>query len=322
MAVILYFGLPGCGKTTLLTKLAYDASKKDKYDNIYCNVKISVPGVTYISNDCIGKYKLANGLILIDEATLFADNRSYKEFDKQKIEYFLEHRHFNVDIILFTQQWDGIDRKIRVITDRVYYVYKGVLLGHWFTTYYRIPYGIIIPDKKSNGEKLGEIIQGYCKPNLLIRLFAPKVYRPKYYKYFDSWEQPYRPPLPACYKPHVSIYHGTKVNSVADLSLRNKTIILLRWRQSKELVGRQAANCPRSPRSRSKRSNKIMVLCRLGCCPPSSVLAKPLIHYPFRLVDWFVTLSAVRRLPVCVVSGFATVCPQAHKSRSRSRCRG
>ena len=228
MAVILYFGLPGCGKTTLLTKLACDASRSDRYDNIYSNVKISVPGVTYIPNEAIGKYKLANGLILIDEATLFADSRDHKEFSKEKIEFFLEHRHFNVDIILFTQQWDGVDRKIRVITDRVYYVYKGFLLGHWFSTYYRIPYGIIIPDKKAQGEKLGDIVQGYCKPNILIRLFAPKVYRPKYYKYFDSWEQPYRPPLPSIYKPFVGIYHGTRVNDLSDLRLRNKMVILLR----------------------------------------------------------------------------------------------
>lgn len=228
MAISLYFGLPGCGKTTLLAAKAYNAIKKNKYDNVYSNVKLSIPGVTYISNDCIGKYKLANCLLLIDEATLFADSRAYKEFDKQKLEYFLEHRHFNADIILFTQQWDGVDRKIRVITDRVYYVYKGFLLGYWFTTYYRIPYGIIIPDRKANGEKLGEIVQGYSKPNIIIRLFAPKLFRPKYYEYFDSWEQPYRPALPSYYKPHVSIYYGVEMKTVRDMSIRNKAAILLR----------------------------------------------------------------------------------------------
>lgn len=93
--------------------------------------------------------------------------------------------------------WDGVDRKIRVITDRCYYMYKGKLLGKWFSTYYRIPYGIIIPDpKKKDGEKLGEIVQGYCKPPWYVRLFAPRLYRPRYYKYFDSWEAPVLPPLP------------------------------------------------------------------------------------------------------------------------------
>lgn len=201
MAVSLYFGLPGCGKTTLMSSIALRGVRSKRYSNVYCNVHLAIDGVTYIDNDCIGKYNLHDGLILIDEATLFADNRAYKNFGLDKITYFLEHRHYNVDICLFTQQWDGVDRKIRVITDRVFYVYKGFFLGNWITSYYRIPYGIIIPDPKRNqsGEKLGEIVQGYCKPNFLVRLFCPKLFRPKYYKYFDSWERPELPELPKNY---------------------------------------------------------------------------------------------------------------------------
>lgn len=204
MAVSLYFGLPGCGKTTLMVSKALKAIKSGKYANVYCNVHIGVPGVTFIDNDCVGRYNLSDALILLDEATIFADSRDFKNFSKDKIMYFLEHRHFNVDILLFTQQWDGIDRKIRVITDRVYYVYKGLILGHWFTSYYRIPYGIIIPDPKKNpGEKLGEIVQGYCKPSILIRLFSPKLFRPRYYKYYDSWERYEIDPLPDKYKTNI-----------------------------------------------------------------------------------------------------------------------
>ena len=235
MAVSLFFGLPGCGKTTLMTKIAYDAVRSKKYQNVYCNVRLKMFGVTYISNDCIGKYALENGLILIDEATLYADNRAHKDFSTMQITYFLEHRHFNVDIYLFTQQWDGVDRKIRVITDRVYYVYKGLFSGLWFTRYYRIPYGIIIPDKKSDGQKLGEIIQGYCKPNFFIRLFSPWIFRPKYYPYFDSWERP--PgfnPLPRSYRPYSESFDGCVVTSTTQRkqlqrqAQRNKRAILLR----------------------------------------------------------------------------------------------
>lgn len=124
MAVSLYFGLPGCGKTTMLTKLALDGVSSGVYQNVYTNVCLSVPGVTIIDNECIGQFELRDCLLLIDEATLFADSRAYKSFDKGKLEYFLEHRHRNADIVLFTQQWDGVDRKIRVITDRVYYIKK------------------------------------------------------------------------------------------------------------------------------------------------------------------------------------------------------
>lgn len=206
--VCMFFGLPGAGKTTCLASIALRESRRKgilkRYENIYSNVRLSISGVTYIDNDCIGKYDLSNCLLLIDEATLFADNRNYKNFDIGKITYFLEHRHYKADIYLFTQQWDGVDRKIRVITDRVYYMYKGKFLGHWISSYYRIPYGIIIPDKKrgQNGEKLGEIVQGYCKPDLITRIFSKKLFRPLYYKYFDSFEKPYLPPLPAKYTPY------------------------------------------------------------------------------------------------------------------------
>lgn len=231
MSVSVFFGLPGCGKTTLLTKLAIDAIRKKKYLNVYGNVRLKVLGYTYIDNDVIGKYVLEDALILIDEATLYADSRDYKNFTKQQLTYFLEHRHFNVDIILFTQQWDGLDRKIRVITDRCYYVYKGLLTGHWFSRYYRIPYGIIIPDpKKNDSQKLGEIVQGYCKPNIFIRLFSPWIYRPSYYSYFDSWE---RPPgflrLPMKYYPYVEVDQST--GELIRTSFQKKYLRRKQWKE-------------------------------------------------------------------------------------------
>lgn len=201
MAVSLYFGLPGCGKTTFLAMTALKSVKSGKYENVYSNVPLNIPGVTLIDNDFIGKFGFFNSLILIDEATLFADSRAYKSFDKGKMEFFLLHRHYNCDIVLFTQQWDGVDRKIRVITDRVYYIYKGVLTKRWFSCCYRIPYGIIIPDPKKGGDKLGEIVQGYARPPFYVRLFAKRIYRPRYYKYFDSWELDPLPALPAEYEP-------------------------------------------------------------------------------------------------------------------------
>lgn len=202
MAISLYFGLPGQGKTSILAKHALDAVKSKKYINVYSNIPLKIEGVTFIDNDCIGKYDLSDCLLLIDEGTLFADSRDFKSFSGDKVYYFMMHRHYNADIEIFVQQWDALDRKIRCITDRVYYVYKRGLLSHWVTRYYRIPYGIIIPDGKSDSQKLGEIIQGYAKPPWIVRLFAPRVWRPRLYKYFDSWEHKDTPALPSRYKPY------------------------------------------------------------------------------------------------------------------------
>lgn len=223
MAVSLYFGLPGAGKTTMMCHLMLKAVKGRKYRYVYCNVRNNIPGVTYIDNECIGMYDLHDALICIDEATLFADSRDFKNFNKGRLTYFLEHRHYNVDIVLFTQQWDGVDRKIRVITDRVFYVYKGIFSGYWFTRCYRVPYGIIIPDPKSAGEKLGEIVQGYAKPNIIARLFSPWLFRPRYYKYFDSWERPPLPALPPQYIPNEVMSSETilqRLQKVPELAYR------------------------------------------------------------------------------------------------------
>lgn len=226
MAVSLYFGLPGCGKTTMLAYLALQAVNSGRYRNVYTNVGVAIPGVTLIDNDCVGVYELRDCALLIDEATLFADSRAWKEFGKGRLAYFLEHRHRNADIFLFTQQWDGVDRKIRTITDRVFYIKKGLILGKWISSCYRIPYDIIIPDPKKNGggEKLGEIVQGYCKPPFFTRIFAKRIYRPLYYKYFDSWELDPLPDLPSKYKPFEK-----KLSTFPNMVLWcNKRIILLR----------------------------------------------------------------------------------------------
>lgn len=203
MAVSAYFGLPGSGKTTLLAYFAKKAVKSKRYKNVYSNVRLSIPGVVFIPNEAIGVYQLEDGLILIDEATLFANNREHKEFPRHVMEFFLLHRHYNVDIMLFLQEATGYDKKIRSITDRVFYVYKGFFTGFLFTRFYRIPYGIIIPDpKKNGGAQLGEILQGYRKPGIFYRIFAPSVFRPLYYRYFNSWERKQLTPLPPCYTPY------------------------------------------------------------------------------------------------------------------------
>lgn len=195
-----YFGLPRTGKTTLIAKFALKYSKQYKY--IYTNVHMSdVPeNVKYIQNEWVGVYDMSDSLILIDEGSIFADSRDYKNFSKSLVHFFVLHGHYRCNIKIFAQTYNGVDKKIRTLCNAVYYMYKPFLTGHWITKYYRIPYGIIIPDARKNrastGNSLGEIEEGYCKPAFIQRLFCHRFYRPKYYKYFDSWEAPKLPKIP------------------------------------------------------------------------------------------------------------------------------
>lgn len=199
MSISLFFGLPGCGKTTLMSYHAKRGlSKHSPYKNVYSNVEMNLDGLKRISVDDLGKFNIHDGLVLIDEATIgIGGSKTNNKISNDILYWFLIHRHYNVDVCLYTQRWDGIDKTIRTITDRVYFVYKPFLTGFWFTKYYRIPYDIIIPDPKNgNGEKLGEIVQGYCKPGIMQRIFCGRVFRPLYYKLFNSWEAPELPELP------------------------------------------------------------------------------------------------------------------------------
>lgn len=250
MAVSRYFGLPGCGKTTTLAMLALQGVRSGIYKNVYANVHLNVPGVTFIEFDVLGVYMLRDCLVLIDEAMVNCGDRDYKNFGKEKLKTFVEHRHANMDIVLFSQEPDGIDKKIRSITDRMYYVKKGLLLGKWITTIYKIPYKLIWPKEDSGGENVGKIIMGYVKPPLFARLFARRIYRPKYYPYFDSWELDWNlPELPQEYR-----QYDPRVNEkpIAWPWL-NKTIILLRSTRPQRLA-RRKENRMAKKLSRSKKS--------------------------------------------------------------------
>ena len=181
-----YFGLPGSGKTTFLTMLAQKELKKirknkSRYDkvltNFYCD------GCYKIDYKDLGHYSIENSLILLDEITLDADSRDFKQFDIYHKSFFLLHRHFNCDVIYFTQQYDGVDKKIRDITSSLYRVKKVAFISI-ATQIYRC---------LDINEQTKEIVQGSRFPNIIERIFC-RVHRyclrPIYYKYFDSWERP------------------------------------------------------------------------------------------------------------------------------------
>lgn len=185
-----FFGLPGCGKSTLLAKLAYKELKrikkgKSKYVRVLSNYFIR--GCSVLDFDMLGKYDMSNSLILIDEISLDADSRDFKSFSKPLKQFFILHRHYGCDIIYATQQYDGVDRKIRELTQNLYYMKKAGPLTYATAIYRKIT---ITEDS--------EIKMGYVLPKLIkiisnIRHTMIFCFRPRYYKLFDSFDAPVLP---------------------------------------------------------------------------------------------------------------------------------
>lgn len=181
-----YFGVPGCGKTTLLAKIASKELKKKRYEHIY-TINCEISGTEHITYEDLEKYKPLNSLILIDEITMSADNRDFKNFSKGARDFFILHRHLGCDIIYATQNFENVDKKIRDLTHELWYMSKSVVpFIRRFTTAKRIYRNININEMNS------ELTLGYRFCNLIESIFVSNlkiVYRPHWYRYFDSWDE-------------------------------------------------------------------------------------------------------------------------------------
>lgn len=206
-----YFGLPGSGKTTHLVSVAIRENKlinkgRSKFKRILSNVRFSLPaGVEshcyYFDNDDFGKFDMSDSLILFDESQMMFDNREYKSMTTERRNFLMLHRHYRTCICFYNQTYDGIDKKIRCITNNVYYLRKNIFTGR--TVARRIKFAMYIPKKPRRGEIVtqcenGEITYRYYKSGLLEHLISrlfihPPIRLSKYYRYFDSYEAPALP---------------------------------------------------------------------------------------------------------------------------------
>lgn len=185
-----YFGVPGCGKTTLMTKFAVREIKRIKkgrsvykhvYTNFYCK------GAEKIEFNDLAKFKIIDSLIVLDELAMDADNRKFKSFSDELRDFFILHRHLGCDIIYATQSYEMVDLKIRQLTAQLWYMQKTVVpFLSMFTTAKKVYRTIAI------NEHTSDLTLGYRFCNLIEAFFASNykcVFRPRYYKYFDSFDE-------------------------------------------------------------------------------------------------------------------------------------
>lgn len=185
-----FFGVPGCGKTTLLTKFAQKEIKRIKsgrsvYKHIYTNFYCS--GAEQINFEDLATFKITDSLILLDELAMDADNRKFKSFPDSIRDFFILHRHLGCDIIYATQSYEMVDLKIRQLTAQLWYMQKSVIpFLNLFTSAKRVYRTIAI------NEHTSELTLGYRFCNMLEAFFTSNykfVFRPFYYKYFDSFDE-------------------------------------------------------------------------------------------------------------------------------------
>jgi len=172
------FGLPRSGKTTFLTSIAQRAATRRsvaalgrKYDRVYTNFPCD--GCYKIDFDSLPYFDYSDSLVIIDEISLYADNRKFKDFNADLLYFFKLHGHYKMDLVWCSQSLNDADKKIRDVTDTIFYLRP---LAFSFSSIVQIKHAIDFKDR--------QVYDCYDVVPLSFRLF----YRKKWYKYFNSYE--------------------------------------------------------------------------------------------------------------------------------------
>ena len=120
----IYFGVPGSGKTTFAAWLVKHDLKHGL--NVWSNVPITGAKKLDPKND-IGKYMIADGRVIIDEAGIEYNNREFKTFAQEQVKFYKYHRHYELAVDVFSQGYDDMDKKLRTLAQRLYVVKKSLI---------------------------------------------------------------------------------------------------------------------------------------------------------------------------------------------------
>lgn len=137
--MLMFFGLPGSGKSTVCADIVRQCffAKKSPNKRIpkdiatYCNFPII--GAYSLNRDDIGNVDFRrvgsdHALLLIDEAsTVYFKRNAMSKDPKSKFrdsenEFHSMHRHYKTMEVFFAQSWDGVDLRLRELSTGLYYV--------------------------------------------------------------------------------------------------------------------------------------------------------------------------------------------------------
>ena len=197
--ITIYFGSPGVGKSSLLARFAlihHIRSKLPKflrkYDRVLSNYPIKH---TYLFDKSdIGQFDLtmggykdkteSNTLVLFDEAGVDFSARAYKLLKDYQNEHFRKHRKYREDWIVCSQVFNDMDKTIRDLAPRLYYLKKCTYLPYHIKAL-RLKKSCSVDDTSH------QIIDGYEFDHWFIRIFTTRrFYLPFYWGLFESWDAP------------------------------------------------------------------------------------------------------------------------------------
>ena len=145
-----YFGVPGSGKTTFaahltkwalhenilirfcrnhenrVTRLLLNSRYLKRRIDVYSNVPITGAYRLNAKED-IGFYMIENAKIIIDEAGIEYNNRSYKTFPQESIYFYKYHRHYRVSVDVFSQSYEDMDVTLRRLAQNFYVVRRSLV---------------------------------------------------------------------------------------------------------------------------------------------------------------------------------------------------
>lgn len=175
-------GFPGSGKTTVLTMVAQKllSGKSclgfEPRQHIYTS--FPCPNCYKLNPLELGKINIFDSVLIIDEISAFFDNRNYKNLSIDTMMFFKLSRHYRCDLLYASQNPNDADLKIRSLVS---------------TTYIAQKYGVFTAIKPIF--KFHTLING--QPDTGYEIAPPVAwywcYRPKYYKFFDSYDAPKLP---------------------------------------------------------------------------------------------------------------------------------
>lgn len=173
MAVYVLFGAPGSGKSTHAAKVVYKNLKAGfpTYSNVDITGSIRIDASTDI-----GKYELTGGDLIIDEAGIEYNNRSYKSFPKHQIEWYKLYRHHQIrDIYVYSQSFEDMEITLRRLATQFNIISKTMIPGLFIVRQ--------IYQKPDIDEDTHQIVYIYSYKFLGFSF----VWGPRYWPMFDSW---------------------------------------------------------------------------------------------------------------------------------------